>query len=230
MNPDEIFRAWMADIENIRTDIHEMFSLRRTFRDVAEVFRNNPRLQEVGGHLWEWMLLSYAASILIRVRRQVQGQKGTVDLDQLLRAISKRPDVITRGRRYAIHGPIESRHMRELLDREFTETWVRNSDSQNPDQDQIDPMIVAADLKQLEKAVEAVTEVANRAIAHRTRVNVGDVTFGEVDKAFDAIEQTLQKYYALIVGNSLAQAEPTPQFNTHEVFTFAWIEPRKEER
>ena len=75
MNPDEIFKGWIADIENIRQDIHEMFSLRRTFRDVAEVFRNNKRLQDVGGHLWEWMLLNYAASILMRVRRQVQGQK-----------------------------------------------------------------------------------------------------------------------------------------------------------
>ncbi len=227
MTPDEIFHAWIADIENIRQDVHEMFSLRRTFRDVAEVFRENPRLQEVGGHLWEWILLNYSASVLIRVRRLVQGQKGTVDLDQLLRGIIDRPDVVTRGRRYAIHGPIEPAELREFLDKGFTKAFVRNPDPNDPDADQIDPAIVEADLRELDKAAQAVTAVANRAIAHRTRVKIGDPTYGELDQAFDAIEATLKKYYALIVGNSLTTAEATPQFDTHKVFTFPWIESRE---
>jgi len=86
------------------------------------------------------------------------------------------------------------------------------------------PAIVRADLGALEDQLERVTQYANRTIAHKTRVAPGDVTYAELDAAFDAIEATLKKYYALIVGSSLVQAEPTPQFNTHEVFTFPWIE------
>src|SRR5438046_2962920 len=100
MSPDEIFDGWMKDMVSIKNDIIELFSLRRTFRDVAEVVQNNRRLQEVGGHLWGWMVRNYASSVLIRVRRQVQGQKGTVDFDQLLNAIIKRPDALVRGRRW----------------------------------------------------------------------------------------------------------------------------------
>ena len=73
-------------------------------------------------------------------------------------------------------------------------------------------------------------QFANRSVAHKTRVVPGDVTYGELDAAFEAIEKFLKKYYVLLLGGSLVQAEPTPQFNTHEAFTFPWIEPRKDER
>ena len=46
----------------------------------------------------------------------------------------------------------------------------------------------------------------------------------DVEAAFDALEATLTKYYALLIGNWLDRAEPAPIFNTHEVFTFPWIE------
>ena len=71
---------------------------------------------------------------------------------------------------------------------------------------------------------------ANRTVAHKTKVAPGEVTYGELNAAFDAIEEFLKKYYVLLLGGSLVQAEPTPQFNTREVFTFPWIEPRKEQR
>jgi hypothetical protein len=53
--------------------------------------------------------------------------------------------------------------------------------------------------------------------------------FRRFDAAFDAIEETLQKDHRLLNGASLTQAEPTPQFDTHEVFTFPWLEPEKRE-
>ena len=70
-----------------------------------------------------------------------------------------------------------------------------------------------------------VSEVANKQVAHRTRVDVEALRIPEVDSALDVIEDTLKKYYVLLHGVALLQAEPTPQFNTHEVFTFPWIPP-----
>jgi HEPN superfamily AbiU2-like protein len=227
MNANEVFRAWTADLENIRHDIHELFALRRTFRDVYEVFKNNRRLQEVGNHLWDWMLLNYAASVLIRIRRQAEGQKNTIDLDQLLRAIACQPDVITRGRRAAILGLNQlPAHHQYLDNRAFTDTWVRTPSQAGEDHDHVDRSIVQADLGYLQDAVQRVAEYANRKIAHRTRVAVNDLSFADIDRAFDAIETLLKKYHLLLTGTALYEAEPVPQFNTHEVFTFAWIEPR----
>ena len=45
---DDLWRKWRADIERIKGDVFELFSSRRTFRDVADVFGNNPRLQDAG--------------------------------------------------------------------------------------------------------------------------------------------------------------------------------------
>lgn len=230
MNPDEVFRSWMADFKAIVNDVYELFSTRRTFRDVAEIFKSNPRLRETGGHLWDWMLLNYVANVLMRIRRLVDSQRGTVSIKQLLHAIINEPTVITRARRYAIHGPIESEHLRKLVDDGFTKVWVTNSDTGHPETDHVDPEIVKADLKALEDQLEKVTQFANRTVAHKTRVAPGDVTYGELDGAFDAIEKFLKKYYVLLLGGSLVQAEPTPQFNTHEAFTFPWIEPQGDER
>jgi NAD(P)-dependent dehydrogenase (short-subunit alcohol dehydrogenase family) len=60
-------------------------------------------------------------------------------------------------------------------------------------------------------------------------VDVESLTVPEVDAAFDAIEETLQKYHLLLNGAGLVGAEPAPQFDTHEVFTFAWLVTEKSE-
>jgi hypothetical protein len=39
---DEVFRGWIADIENIRWDVHQLFALRRTFRDVEQACSETP--------------------------------------------------------------------------------------------------------------------------------------------------------------------------------------------
>jgi hypothetical protein len=224
---DDQFRQWIADLESIRADIHEMFRLRRTFRDVAGVFERNPRLQSVGGHIWDWMLLNYAASVLIRLRRQVDNQANTVNLNRLLRDIIAHPEVITRGRRRAFQRAPSSERLGRVFDQQFTDMWVRQPNPADPEREHVDPDVVQADLDALHDATERVSNVASRAIAHRQRAKPGDVTYGEIDAAFTATEETLKKYYALIVGPCLVGAEPTPQFDTHEVFTFPWIEPRE---
>ena len=40
--------------------------------------------------------------------------------------------------------------------------------------------------------------------------------------ALGLIEAILKKYYGLLLGVDLLEAEPIPQFNTHAVFTFPW--------
>ncbi len=212
-------------MQSIRGDIHELFRLRRTFRDVAEVFRNNPRLQEHGGHIWDWMRLNHVASVLMRLRRLLDGQSNTVSFKRLLDAMIVQPHVINRARRNARY-PVQSELLAQMLDREFTANWVREPHA-DPAEDHIDPEIVRADRGQLEAALDGVLQFANRVVAHRQRVPPpGQLTLAEVDQAFDAVEAALVKYYALLCGASLVQAEPTPQFDTHEVFTFPWLEPR----
>jgi hypothetical protein len=112
-----------------------------------------------------------------------------------------------------------------MLEETFTRTWLpKGSPSSTDPEDRVDVTRVAADRELLQRAAARVLEVANQQVAHRTRVDVGSLTVPAVDAAFDAIEETLQKYNLLLEGSTLVAAEPTPQFDTHEVFTFAWLE------
>jgi hypothetical protein len=227
---DKLWKDWRSDIDEIKQDTYELFSSRRTFRDVAAVFRGNPRLQEVGGHLWDWMRISYASYVVMRVRRETDEQGNTVNLNQLLAEIEARPEVITRARYFAMLALPPGHFLLESNERYFTDEWTGPSSRPspgNPGADYVDPPRIRDDRDSLQAAVERVKEIGNRQVAHRTRVEVKDLTFPELDATFDAIEKTLKKYYTLLHGATLMQAEPAPQFNTHAVFTFPWIDPEK---
>src|SRR5688572_29774392 len=98
LSDDQLWARWQEDIDRIKHDTYELFSSRRTFRDVAEVFRRNARLQATGGHLWDWMRVCYASYVVMRVRRETDEQGNTVNLNQLLEEMEARSDVVTRAR------------------------------------------------------------------------------------------------------------------------------------
>ena len=115
-----------------------------------------------------------------------------------------------------------------MLDLSFTMTWVRERNPEDPESEFVDKGVVEEDRKKLERALRTVTRVANLAIAHNQRIPPPDLTFEDIDAAFGAVEEALLRYHLLLLGRTLLQAEPAPQFDTHEVFTFPWIESAQE--
>jgi hypothetical protein len=94
MTLHELWLGWQADVETIRRDALELYSLRRQFREIRDIFAANTRLQELGGHIWDLLSVLYASTVLIRLRREATGDGGGVTLAQLLAEIEQRPDVI----------------------------------------------------------------------------------------------------------------------------------------
>ena len=223
-----LWLEWRDDIQRIKRDIHELFSSRRTFREIADVFRQNERLQSVGADLWDWMRVCYASYVVMRVRRETDDQGNTINLSQLLREIEARPEVITRRRFFEMLDLDQDSYLVAINEKYFTEEWTSadtRTDPDDPGSDHVHTARVAADRTALRDAVDRVVEVANRQVAHRTRVDVQVLSIPEVDEAFDAIERVLKRYYVLLRGATILRAEPTPQFDTHAVFTFPWIDP-----
>ncbi len=95
---DALWHQWMDFADDIHNELVESFSLRRQYRDFVGLFQENNRLRETGGHVWRWMQVCYANTILVRIRRHVEGQSNEASLRQLLEEIRKRPDVPTRQR------------------------------------------------------------------------------------------------------------------------------------
>lgn len=88
------------------------------------------------------------------------------------------------------------------------------------------------DLQDLEEATERVRVFAERTYAHRApkqeATDEPPVTFKELDEALDAVTAVFTKYNTIITLRALANAEPVAQYDTHECFTFAWVEEDKE--
>ena len=221
LTDDDVWDRWRADIERIKQDAYELFSARRTFREIADVFANNPQLQETGGHLWQWMLVNYTNFVIMRIRRETDDQGNTISMTRLLLDIADCPTVITRRRYMDMLSLKPGSHRIQMNERYFTDIWM-SSAATGPD-DVVDAVRVAEDRRSLDTAAARVQKVGNLLVAHRQRVDVRELRVPEVDGAFDAIEETITKYYTLLHGSTIIQLEPAPQFNTTEAFMFPWI-------
>src|SRR5437879_5269033 len=111
MTADRLWSEWQADAERIRKDTVELFSFRRQFREIQEIFAGNAHLQAVGGHVWDWIRRAYVWTVLARLRHEAVCEGNGVSLRQLLEEIERRPDVVTRGR---VLSRVSERDMRLL--------------------------------------------------------------------------------------------------------------------
>ena len=163
------------------------------------------------------MLVTYYSFVVMRMRRETDDQTRAINLNRMLREMEERPEVVPRDRYMRMLNLPAGAVLIEVNEDYFVQTWADGSG------EVLDPARVAADRDALQKSVDRVQDVANTSIAHRQQIEVRELTFGEVDQGFDALEGCLSKYYTLLHGATLIGLEPAPQFDTHEVYTFPWL-------
>lgn len=216
----EQWDAWKADVETIQKHITEAFRHRRMFRDTTAILQQHPTLRTSpdAGYWYEWLRHLYAHYITMAVRRELDRGAAAPNLYRLLSEISKRPTVLSRAR-YLQHfeaSPLTRDLGIQILDNQFTEIAGPG--------EFIDSAIVRRDLRQIEKRARLVVIYANKIVAHRTEEEVA-VTMEHVNRSLEAIERLLQKYYAILTGNSLVGAEPSILVNWKRAFRLPWISP-----
>jgi hypothetical protein len=220
MSADALWTKWKADGESVYNELVETFALRRQFRDFFDLFKGSPRLQETGGHVWRWLLVCYTNTILVRIRRHVEGQSNEASLYQLLEDIKSLPDVPTQSRVIGERRG-ESDYLYERLVENYAERWTGGIVG-GP----FVPSVIDEDIRQLKAACKVVTRAANTQFIHLQRaVPPSALRIDDVDEALDQIEEVFKRYHTLLLNASLYGLEPVPQFNTHEVFTFPWWTP-----
>jgi hypothetical protein len=224
LNDDQCWGRWRADIERIKLDAYELFKARRTFREIVELFRGNQRLRATGGHVWNFILISYASFVVMRIRRETDSQGNTVSMTRLLMDIAQKPTVVTRDRYMQMLAIDPASLLADVNRQYFTDVWAGGRAADNV----IDVAAVERDRIALDQATARVQAVGDRSVAHRQRVDVAELRFAELDEAFDALEQTIGKYYTLLRGATIMDFEPAPQFDTLEAFTFPWVVPPAE--
>lgn len=219
LTDDLQWEAWRELIKRIYQETVYAFKNRMIWREVYRIYEANQRLQNDGVYFLEWMRGVYGRDQAMAIRREADRGSDVLNLIQLMYQISKRPEVISRAR-YKAHFPPDTVIPEFMQDGQFDELCGNGK--------YIDVARVKKDYKRLLKDCRPVVNYVNKRIAHRTDVDV-DLTMQQIHTAMDAVEEILKKYYVILTGASLMQAEPAVQFDWQRVFTFPWIPLQAEE-
>ena len=217
MSDDELFADWVPWIGRVENELTTIAWNRRMFRDVSRVFKYNAHLREVGGFVYEWMLLNYTAGVTMAFRREVD-KAGHMGFVHLLEEIAKRPQVLSRQRQHD-HWPLRS-PFEDARRRESFEVIPFIAFADDPMKDHIDPAAVQADIATVRAETKLAQEYVEQIIAHRVRREPETITFEQFNAAIDALTPIFMKYYARLTSSTLIQLEPVRQFNAHLPFTF----------
>jgi len=88
--------------------------------------------------------------------------------------------------------------------------------------DYMDPGYIQNDRDALDAECKPVKDYANRMLAHRTPIEEMPLTIGQLNRAIDAFEPMLVKYYAIVNGASLVGLEPSIIGDWTAPFRIAW--------
>ena len=220
---------WEKDVRRIYTETVYAFKNRLVYRELWRIFSENPKLKANGGFIWTWIKCIYGRDQVLAIGREVDKHTEVINLIQLMYQMIQRPKVISRTRFMTmldLDNPEKNRSelLKEVL-RESNNRWFSENIG---DGEYLDLAKIKKDRNWIEKQCKAVMKYRHKVVAHRSPMEL-TLTIEQIDKALDAIEKMLQKYYLLFTGASLMGAEPAIQFDWHDVFTYPWIDQKRDE-
>jgi hypothetical protein len=195
LTPDQVQEKWEDWVEKIRLDLLRLNRDWLMWTDMA------PTLQRAGGDL---VFLGHYAQMYIdsqamMVRRLVDVDKQSVSLGRLLEQLADRPDVTTRDRYVGHYPPVGHEGAGSEFDRDWNDGKGRLL-AQKP----------LDDLAELQRAAQLVTRLADRTVAHLdTRGLDVNVTFGDLDRAREALTLTFRRYATLVTGRYPGHCYPS---------------------
>jgi len=218
------WKRWLGDANARGTIIQEMVDLaviRRVFADVARIVENNPALQQRSA-FYHVFTVNYVHSVLMYVRRQVKPDPRSVGLIMLARDLRDNCHLITQDYYVSLY----TRKAVDDQDRIDREQWGR-SDFQKAfggtTKTHLDPVIIEADIDELQAIYDASKGFTDRRIAHLDRREPTRIpTLPELDGWCDTLNGKLQKYISLLEATHFV-IEPIFQHDWKDIFRTAWL-------
>jgi hypothetical protein len=211
---DSKVEKWEKDLDTIKDEVIGLHHNRDVYRTVGRI------VDEHGGLpptlFFDYAQRTYAVTQQAAIRRQAEVNPArVVSLASMLTEMLKEPERLTRERFVAWYGEDDERWGNQVFDEMFAGDVG----------DHIDPKVIAVDLAELAKAAESVKRHVDRHVAHTDRRGLKTpTTFGDIDRAIDAIGELFTKYALLLTGASWATLEPVVQHDWLAVFRQAWIQ------
>jgi len=125
MTDEERFAEWTRQIRASYEETVQTFWNRKLFRALRRMFETNQELASTGRHVWDWIAGMYLRDASMLIRRELDKQRGAMNLRHLLHDIEAHPHVLQKySKARHVPRPEDVRVDREEL--EAATTTVRN--------------------------------------------------------------------------------------------------------
>lgn len=215
---------WRKEIEKITRDISELLLNRYFYRELQNIVTSNATINK-GNHFWDSLKNNYIDSVVLVIRRQMDTDKRSRSLMNLLNDIFDNPEILTKKW-------FASNYSNKILN-------LGNGDFESHfgGGTYIDPSIVYADIGEIKHKTKKVVLYVNQAVAHtdiifqknhqivvdRKTGTKFKLSFNDLDSAIDSLEKKVIKYNLLLNQSGYAGLLPIIQYDWEEIFLVPWI-------
>jgi hypothetical protein len=212
-NPQKI-AMWQKWSERIGQDVIHLLGHRKIYKSYAELLDLNPDVVKNGGLFHQWINETYITSVAMGIRRQLDTDKDVISLLKLIRDIKNNPNDLTRDWHISLY---KSNLDDDIKNAIANETFTKHAGAGNI----IDIKILEEDEKKLLQLADKITLYADRAIAHRSKSAIPQVTYGEVEQCIDALRDIAQRYILIFTaGYNLMEPEIIDYWES--IFSMPW--------
>lgn len=210
----ERWRAWIEG--PIRSDVIGMHHRRFIWRGLHDAAGANPAVAERPSAFWDFLGQGYAATQAIAIRRQADTDRRVSSLALLIKQMRENADALTRE---SFVGQFDQDN--NLM----VQRGQSGFDELAGGGDHLDPSIPSADLDTLQAAARHVRRYVDEHIAHDAAQPTvpGNLTFGDLHDAIDAIGDVCRKYTVLLTAGWWVTWEPVMQEDWLGIFRVAWL-------
>lgn len=218
----EQIKKWKQGIDEIANDIIDLVEHRWLFKQLEEIIKRNTNLNK-DNLFWDFLRYNYVASMVLGICRQVDSDKNSISLLNLLSDISSHPETLTKKWFISAYRDGRDGDFRRLMVgqgiKDFEDNFGKN--------EFIDPSIIDSDMNNLLRHTREIKKFRNKRVAHKDKNKKlkFDVDFTVLDEAVNVVEKTAIKYNLLLNQSGYPETGllPVVQYDWEEIFMQPWI-------
>jgi len=196
---DNYLEPLKRNLNDILEDVLDLIWNRKIYKDAVS---NKRTIKEPKG-FYDFLKLTYASYAVIGVCRQIDRNKKSLSLLNLLNNLFDNPEKLLK--KWFVNQYKQSLDLKESPDPNFPEEkGVKIFEKNFGKLDFVNPSIIYADIENLIFYTREIKEFRNKRIAHKNKKGkmIFKVNFNDLDKAINIIEELVRKYYLLLYSPS----------------------------
>jgi len=210
--PMQQWAEWALDIESIKDELVWLMGKRTIWKAHNESLRGTT-ITDATAIVHDWLRENYADSMLMGLRRILDGTKGTKSLLKLLEELRGQTSLLSYDR------------FRTLCrDGEFGDTVAAKAYRQfSKDGRSFDPSIIEADILRLKNDPSKIIDYVNTNVAHRTAdprkgSENTTITYRDLHAAFGEVAGIINRYLLLLTASTVLEFDPVMPPGFEETF------------